>query len=139
MLKNWFICGLGSAISFASMVIIYKRLFVLGIKPLVLNLFMFAFVFIGFLVWNLSTKTKPDLTIKMVLFLLLASMFSLLGNYFYVTSVGLAPNPGYAATIKASEIIFITVFSFLLFRSSLNIVAFLGVCFVFLGIYLISR
>ena len=111
----------------------------MGIKPLVLNLFLFGFVFIGFMIWNFSTKTAPNLNLKMILFLLLAAAFSLLGNYLDTTAVKLAPNPGYASTLKATQIIFISLLAPIFFRSSLGVIPFLGIILVLVGIFLISK
>lgn len=139
ILNNWFLSGLGAAICFSGMILVYKKLFLMGIKPLVLNLFLFGFVFIGFTVWNFSTKTAPNLNLNMILLLLLAAAFSLLGNYLDTTSVKLAPNPGYASTLKATQIIFISLLAPILFRSSLGIVSFIGIIFVLIGIFLLSK
>ena len=139
MFNNWFLSGLGSALCFSAMILVYKKLFLMGIKPLVLNLFLFGFVFIGFMIWNFSTKTAPNLNLKMILFLLLAAAFSLLGNYLDTTAVKLAPNPGYASTLKATQIIFISLLAPIFFRSSLGVIPFLGIILVLVGIFLISK
>ena len=139
MLNNWFVLGVGSSLCFASMVLVYKKLFMMGIKPLVLNLFIFGFVFLGFMIWNISTKTTPNLNLKMILLLLLAAAFSLAGNYFDTTSLKLAPNPGYATTLKATQIIFISLLAPIFFRSSLGLVPFVGIILVLLGVFLVSR
>ena len=111
----------------------------MGIKPLVLNLFIFGFVFIGFAIWNFATKTAPNLNLKMVLFLLLAAAFSLVGNYLDTTSIKLAPNPGYASTLKATQIVFISLLAPIFFKSSLGIVPFIGIILVLIGMALISK
>jgi len=138
-LNNWFVQGVLAALSFSGMVLVYKKLFLLGIKPLALNLFMFGFVFVGFMIWNIAEKTPLNITTKMTSFLVLASLFSLAGNYFYTSSVANAPNPGFAATLKAGEIVLITLLSFFIFKSSLNAVSFLGVIMVLFGVFLISK
>lgn len=139
MFNNWFISGLSSALCFAAMILVYKKLLLMGLKPLVLNLFLFGFVFIGFAIWNFSTKTAPNLNLKIILFLLLAAVFSLFGNYLDTMAVKLAPNPGYATTLKATQIIFISLLAPIFFRSSLGLVPLLGIVLVLAGMFLVSR
>ena len=139
MFNNWFVLGIGSSLCFSAMILVYKKLLLMGMKPLVLNLFLFGFVFVGFAIWNFSTKTAPDLNLKMILFLLLASAFSLMGNYLYTTAVKLAPNPGYASTLKATQIIFISLLAPIFFKSSFGLVPFFGIIFVLIGIFLLSK
>jgi len=139
MFNNWFISGMASAVCFSIMILIYKKLLLMGIKPLVLNLCMFGIVFFGFIIWNISTKTTFNFDWKIILFLLVAAAFSLLGNYFETNSVRLAPNPGYAATLKSTQIIFISLLAPILFRSAFGIVPVIGIGLVLVGIFLISK
>ena len=139
MFNNWFLSGLGSAICFAAMILIYKKLFLLGIKPLVLNLFLFGFVFVGFIVWNSIAKNTINLDLKIIFLLLVAAIFSLLGNYLDATAIKLAPNPGYASTLKATQIIFISLLAPIFFGSALGIIQFFGIFLVLVGIFFISK
>lgn len=140
MIQSWFINGLLTAACFAGMVLAYKKLLLMGIKPLVLNFFLFGLVFIGFLIWNLIEKNDfAAITPKMALFLLVAALFSLLANFFDVHAIKTAPNPGYAATLKSCQIVFIALLSPFLFQSALSAYSFIGILFVILGIFLIGK
>ena len=138
MLNSWLFSGFASSLCFAGMVLVYKKLLTMGIKPLVLNLFLFGFVFIGFSIWNFTARTRFDLSKRMLALLLLAAVFSLLGNFFDVNAVKNAPNPGFATTIKSSQIVLITILAPILFGSSLSLSTGLGTVLVVLGIFMIT-
>jgi uncharacterized membrane protein len=140
MIQNWFLNGLGAAVCFACMVLAYKKLLLMGIKPLMLNFFLFGLVFVGFFVWNMIEKNSfKAITPNMILFLAIAAFFSLLGNYLDVNSVKSAPNPGYSATLKSGQIILVALLSPFLFDSSLSLASFTGIGLVILGIFLIGK
>jgi drug/metabolite transporter (DMT)-like permease len=64
----------------------------------------------------------------------IAGIFSALGNWVNFTAVIKAPNPGFAGTIKSTNILFITIFSVLIFGSSWSLMKLVGVVLVILGI-----
>ncbi len=138
MKMNWALYSLIAAISFAGLVLTYKKLLLLGINQVVLNLSIFFLVFLGFSSFVFFKKVPLQLTGAMVLLLMLAATFSFLGNYFQVKSYSEAPNPGYASTLVATQLILITLFSVLLFQSELSWVKVLGIAVVIAGSYLVG-
>ena len=81
---NWVAYSIIAAASFSFMVLIYKKLLLLGINQNILNLFVFGIVFIGFGSIVVYSKAQIKLTPLMILLLIIASVFSLFGNYFQV-------------------------------------------------------
>lgn len=138
MTINWVLSAIFAALSFTFMILIYKKLLLLNINQNILNLFIFGFVFIGFGIVLVSTKTPVKITFFMLILLIIAAVFSLLGNYFQVKAVSNAPNPGYAITLQSTSLILITILSIFLFKSSFSWVKLVGITVVILGSYLLS-
>ena len=134
----WILYGLGAALMYACMILTYKKLLLMNINPLLLNLFVFIFVSIGFAAWVTISKTKIELSGWMVLFLIAAAIFSLVGNSLEILSTKGAPNPGYATALKSGQVIIITLAAALIFKSDMTWYKIVGVATVIGGIVLIS-
>ena len=135
---NWIAYSIIAAVSFSFMILIYKKLLLLGINQNLLNLFIFGIVFVGFGLVVLYSKTQIKLTLLMILLLILASVFSLAGNYFQVKAYNEAPNPGYASTIVATQLILIAILSVFFYNSEFTWTKFFGIIVVVLGSYLVA-
>lgn len=138
MAYSWVWYGLGSAVCFTVMTLVFKKLLLLDVSPLVLNLLVFGFTFTGFLAWAWASKTPLNLSLLVVLLVALASLCSLAGNFLDVLAVKNAPNPGYAATLKATQMALVTLAAPLLFRSELTFVKLVGVALVLAGVAVIA-
>ncbi len=100
-------------------------------------LFLLGFVLLGFIILNfgtLNTILEADNLRNFLLIMAVAGIFSALGNWVNFTAVIKAPNPGFAGTIKSTNILFITIFSVLIFGSSWSSIKLLGVVLVIAGI-----
>ena len=93
MKMNWIAYSIIAAISFAVMIMLYKQLLLMGINQNILNLSVFGFVFVGFAAVAITNKNFINLTPLMLALLVLASVFSLIGNYYNVKAINEAPNP----------------------------------------------
>lgn len=138
MVVNWVLYAFGSAVCFTGMTLVIKKLFLMNVPPLVLNMFIFGITFSGFIVWNVINKSKINIGLNIVLFLILASVFAVFGNYLDVSAVKYAPNPGYAGAIKATQIILIALFAPLLFGSNISLLKIFGIILVIIGAAIIS-
>ncbi len=134
---NWVYYGLGSSISFAAMALTLKKVFELGVSPIVAAFYLFILTAAGYSIW-VPFKMSVKIGVLIIPWLVLASVFSLLGNYFDLTALKLAPNPGYASTLKATQIIIITLVAPFLFSSSLTPLKMFGVFLVLTGAALIA-
>ena len=139
MKMNWVTYAIIAAISFSGMILIYKKLLLVGINQNLLNLFIFGLVFLGFGSIVFATKTPIKLSYMMIVLLIVASIFSLIGNYSMVKSYSSAPNPGYATTLVSTQLIIISVLSIIFFKSDFSWTKFLGIVIVLLGSYLVSN
>lgn len=75
---------------------------------------------------------------SILFFILIASFCSFAGNYFGLNAVRQAPNVGYVTAIGTLSIIITTIFSIVIFKHSLTVNGIIGICFVVIGIILIS-
>lgn len=137
MVDKWVLYGLGTAVNMAAMILVFKKMLLMGIAPLVLIFFIFGITFIGFLLWVYISKIPIKISKSMILFLILASLFAILGNFFEVNSLKDAPNPGYTSTLKTFYIVIITLAAPFLFKSKINLSKFIGVLLVLGGLFLI--
>ena len=135
---NWVIYSIIASISFAGMILIYKKLLLFGINQNLLNFYIFGFVFLGFASIIYINKTPVKLSYLMIILLILASIFSLIGNFSQVNAYATASNPGYASTLVATQLILITILSVLFFRSEFSWIKFLGIVLVMFGSYLVA-
>lgn len=136
---NWFVISIIAGICFSGMLLIYKKLLLLGINSIILNLFVFGFVFLGFTIFTATTKTQISITPLMILLLIGASLFSLAGNYAMVKAFDKAPNPGYVSSINISlQLTLITILSIFLYNSEFSLLKLIGIIIVLVGIYIIG-
>ncbi|MCU0652685.1 MAG: EamA family transporter [Candidatus Pacebacteria bacterium] len=140
IIQNWFVSGLLAAVFYGAMILVYKKLLLMGVKPLVLNFFLFGLVFLGFFIWNAIEKSDLyAVTPKMFLFFAIAAIFSLFANFFDVNAIKMAPNPGYATTLKSCQFVLVALLAPILFHSSLGVYSFAGILCVIFGIFLIGK
>ena len=135
---NWALSSILAAIAFAGLVLTYKKLLLLGMNSLVLNVGIFGLVFAGFASFLIIKKVPFQISGIMIALLLLGAVFSFIGNYMQVKAYQDAPNPGYASTIVAAQLILITIFSVFLYHSELNALKFIGIAIVILGSFIIA-
>ncbi len=138
MKMNWVIYSIIATISFTFMVLAVKKLSNLGVGSKLFNLYLFGLVFIGFLVWNISTNSSLKINKTIFIFLLIAAIFSLIGNFLMVYSIGLAPNPGYIVAIVGTHGALVTLLAFFIFRSEITFMKIVGVVLAAIGVILIS-
>lgn len=139
--NKWFIFSFIALFSLATMTLIVKEITQLkGFGSKEINLFIFGFLAIAF--YFLSKKEnkfflKNKKIKKYFPLLVLASIFSFLGNYFNVTALGIAPNPGYSDAIKNTNILFITLLSIKIFSTKFEKFKILGVIAIMAGIIIL--
>ncbi len=138
MISSWVMYAFGSAVCFTGMTLVIKKLFLMNVPPLVLNMFIFGITFTGFVIWNVINKSKINIGLSVILFLVLASAFAVFGNYLDVSAVKSAPNPGYAGALKATQIILIALLAPLLFNSDISLLKIIGIILVLAGASIIS-
>ncbi len=136
--NNWFISALISMICYACMALVLKRLSMSLGTPLIL-LYLFATTSLLFLFYSVHAGINYKIEFSLAALVLLASVFAFAGNYFDLQALSLAPNAGYAAAVKAGQIIVITVGALYLFKGqSISLSGATGILLIFTGIGLLS-
>jgi len=124
---NWFIFAIFALLAFSGMVLTFKKITLLGVSPVVLMLFVAIFLTVFYALHVLITKTPIKINGASLGWLLLAGVLSYLGNLFYIKSIALAPNPGYAVTVAGLQLAVIAVASFFLFQSEFTLIKGAGI------------
>ena len=135
---NWFVYALISMLFFSGMVLLFKKVLVLGIKPSVLMLFLSMSLAIFYAIHVGVTKTSPKINIFGLVLIIIAAFLSYVANLLYTKSVAIAPNPGYSATIISLQLILITIVSIFLFGSEFDLTKGLGIVFAVIAAVLLA-
>ncbi len=138
MKMSWVLYSLLAATSLGIMLLIYKKLLLLGVNQLILNFIIFGLTFLGFFSIIIINKTPIKMSPLIITLFIIAAIFSLLGNYLQVKAFNSAPNIGYAAALVSISVILATLLSVLFFKSEFDWIKFLGILLAVIGAYLVS-
>jgi uncharacterized membrane protein len=114
-MDSWFILSLAATFSFTGMTLL--------------------FIIVGY---TFLTQKSFNLPTNIMIILVIAGVFSFLGNIFLFRALGTAPNPGYPGAVEALKIILITFISFFLFNLKPNPIGIVGSILVVVGVILLS-
>ena len=128
---NWLTYALLGMFFIALMSLIFKKLTLENLQAEIILLFLFGFAFLFYLTQVIITKTPIKVNTFLVILLILAALFSYIGNLFQVKSIGLAPNPAFSVAIISLQTILVAVGSYFIYNSKLSLLNALG---LFLGI-----
>ncbi len=138
MTLSWIFYALFALFSFAGMILLFKKITMEGVPPLVLLLFLFLIAGTLYLAQTLFTRTKVSLSVPVFLLILAAAILSYAGNLFYLKAIGLAPNPGYAVAVVGLQAGVIAFGAFFLFNSELSLIKGVGLLLAILATILLS-
>ena len=134
---SWYLYSILTAFSFTGMVLCTRYLGNKGFSSKQILLFLFLFAFLGFLVINIGTINTiwdSEFFLDFIIIMTIVSIFAVIGNWADFTAVIKAPNPGFAGTIKSSNVFLISVIAFLIFGSSFSLIKLMGMFFIIGGI-----
>jgi drug/metabolite transporter (DMT)-like permease len=135
---SWILYSLITMFSLGIMLLLFKKLTTLGVDSIVLNLYIFGMVFLGFVGVSLVTRQPLHISKLVLVLLLVAAVFSIIGNYTNIKAIAQAPNPGYATAIASGRVLVLTLGAVLLFGSDLSPMRVVGVITVLAGLALLS-
>lgn len=135
---QWFIYGLLGMFCFSLMILGIKGVLLLGFPPTVILLLIFGFGAIFYGIHVMLTKTPLNMSYSVVIIIVIIAFCSYLGNLFYLHSLKLAPNPGYATALNSLLIIGVTLGAILLFKSEFTMIKGIGMVLAILSIVLLS-
>ncbi len=135
---NWFILSLITAFSFTVMTLLFRITTDKGLPPLTgfFYILLVATILFGF--YNFSIKESFIINKNIIIILIIAGIFSFIGNAAGSKALAAAPNPGYAQAVGSFRIVLITFTSIFLFALKPNILGILGSISVFIGLFLLS-
>lgn len=138
MKMPWILYSIIAMISLAFLVLAVKKASDLGTSAKIINLYIFGIVFMGFLVWNLASGEKLIVNKTALIFLIIASIFSLIANFLMFSVIGSSPNPGYVTAIIGLHGVIVLITSIFLFNSEFNLLKIIGSVLAVVAIILIS-
>jgi uncharacterized membrane protein len=137
-MDSWFILSLAATFSFTGMTLLFRMVTEKGI-PALLGLSGIVLVSTPLIVgYTFLTQKSFNLPTNIMIILVIAGVFSFLGNIFLFRALGTAPNPGYPGAVEALKIILITFISFFLFNLKPNPIGIVGSILVVVGVILLS-
>lgn len=129
-------------LSFSGMILLVKRMRDMGFSSREINLFLFGFGYLGFILANVKsfneTIGSPNF-LSFLFFVFLASMVAIFANLVNIKAIGIAPNPGYSQAIKDTNILPVTILSVLIFGSEFNLIKISGAILILIGIFLLIK
>lgn len=135
---SWFLFALGAMIFLAAMFLIEKYAMILGVGSGQLLMYVFFFGAVFTLVYLLSTKASITLSKPLLILIIIAALFSFLGNYFLLKSISISPNPGYSLAVAGVHILLVAIISVFLFKSDYSWTKIAGTVLAMLGIILLG-
>ena len=131
--SNWLVHSLVTLFSFGVMLLLFKKLTLMGLSSVVLNFYVFGINFFVFLCLSLGGGVSARITTTQFIIVLSASFFAILGNYFNILGLSTAPNPGYHLAVAFSRVVVVTIFATIFFGSELCLRKLFGVIVVIIG------
>ena len=113
MKMPWFIYALFTLVLFTALYLLYKYVGQLGVGSGTLLFYYYLFALPLILIIQYSTTKTLSLKISDLAFflLLIAAIVGVLGNFFIVQSLNMAPNPGYSIAVSSANVLLVTIFS----------------------------
>ena len=122
-----------------------KKISLFGDQISVDDSFLVAIIIIGFICFLIFISKAGNLTQRIkslwsvnALIILIYGLFMLTHRYFFIKSVDISPNPGYSHLIVNFNVILTLIFSYVLFRSKINRMTFLGIVLAIIGITIVA-
>src|SRR3989344_6778380 len=137
MKMNWIVYAMLGMISLGIMSLLLKKLTIENLRAEVMLLFLFFFAAVFYLLQILLTKTQIKVNYFLIFLIIVAALFSYIGNLFLVKSIAVAPNPAYTIAIISLQTILVAIGSYFIFNSQLTAINLLGVVLGIIAIILL--
>lgn len=137
-IDNWFILSLLAAFAFSGMILLFRVATDKGVSPIlgIFYIVLVAAILLGGYIFAVEKNFMTSTNILIIL--IIAGIFSFIGNALIFKAVSSAPNPGYPVAVEALRIVLITVISILIFTLKPNPIGIFGTLLVVAGIILLS-
>jgi drug/metabolite transporter (DMT)-like permease len=135
----WYWASIGAATSLAIMVLILRKLQTVGVSNNLILVFLFGFGCLLYLGQAVIGKVSLNPGRRCVVFgVLIAAVFSYLGNLLQLKAMESATNPGYVAAIIGCQAVIISVGAIYLFGSEFKFYNLCGLVLCVLGVLLLG-
>ncbi len=138
MKMGWFILAIGAMISFTLMFLINKKILDLGVKSYLLYMYLALFGALIAFLYIVGAKEGFSISKWAIILLVVAAVFSFLGNVFLLNSINISSNPGYPLAVSGVHILLVAVISIFVFKSEFTLTKGIGVILAVLGIILLG-
>lgn len=136
---SWLAQAIIATLCFAVMILLFSQLTQLGIQTTVINFYFFAFSAVGFLFVGLVVQKTPLVfPIQSLALFLALGCISVVANYFALSAISNAPNPGLVRTVQSMEAVFVTIGAVFLYNAKVEPRQAIGIILMLLGLFLIS-
>lgn len=135
---SWVTYSFLGMLAFAAMQLVLKRLTQLEPKIEVINFYFFLFSTAGFLLLSAMRGTKLVPSAESVPWFAAAGAIAVLANFWVISALRSAPNPGYVSGIRAFEMVIIAGATVFLYGSELTPTRIAGIALAATGVILLS-
>jgi drug/metabolite transporter (DMT)-like permease len=125
-----------SVLAFFTLVAYFYVLRVLkkrGVDISVILFYIFLVFGISCFLYAIIYSSNLLVSLNLLFVIIIAAIFSYIGNHFNFRALEAAPNHGYSMAVTNSFIIIVTIFSVFLYGSEFNVLKLIGVIITFLG------
>lgn len=135
---NWIGQSFISMISITLLVILFKKITLFKIESEVINFYFFFGTTMLFGIFTLLKKSNFAIPSASIPYFISAAIIAILYNYFSISAIKSAPNPGYVEAIVSFRVVIILIASTILFNSGITPIKFIGICLCTAGLILIN-
>jgi drug/metabolite transporter (DMT)-like permease len=135
---TWVALSLLAMSCFVGVALIVKRLTLTEPQAEVINFYFFLLTTVVFLVLSLFKGTRLVISPGSIKWFVLLAAVGAAANYFSVTAIRSAPNPGYVTGIRGFEAGITAVVAATLFKSEITGTKFTGIILTIAGLILLS-
>lgn len=135
---NWVVFSIISTAAFAGITLVLKKLTQSTLSSEIINFYFFLVTAGAFLLFALYKKTPVKADSSTWIWFGLLAGFAFVANYYGVTALKAAPNPGYVRAIQTLQIVLVTIAGIYLFDSAISAKTIAGIILAVFAVYLIS-
>lgn len=123
----WIGSTLAASFCFSAMTLLFRKLADLGTNTESINVFFFAGATVALWLFARSRQVVLSLSSSALPWLLLTVGLAVGSNYFSISALRNAPNPGYVTALRVLDIVIVTMASVILFRLPVTPTKLLGI------------
>ncbi len=138
MSMTWLLKAFITTICFSIFTILVKFLTNKNIPSEAINLYSITICSICFAIFAFYKNSVTSLELKFLPIATLMGLILFIANYYLISAINSAPNPGYVRAILAFEMVVVSILSFFIYSSHLSGIKILGMFFSLLGVVLLA-